>query len=395
MLDRRYYLLGLLVATIFLVSCNQAPLTPPATPLPTPEWSGHLLLRGYAEAQTSLGESQFYELHLDSATGELVTTLAVQGFFDNARLSPDASHLLYTNSEEILLTNLLSGETRTLATGNNIGCVSWSPDGTTFSVKIDHDLFAINLSGEQTKLTAEASADYTPGGTVYGSLNCGEWIGNDRLLIQRRAGMPGVIRSNETQGGKLLPDTTSLVILGDPLIIHNNPATPGIVQHTFWSVVDMCEDGSLLLMVREGGGEEGRLFLAAPFDSFETFKPLAITLSPAMYAYIDDDGQGQVSPPTGFVSGATDCTLYSVDGDDIYLIDPDTLRKQVLYTLSEGETFSGRWIGNPEDGMIVLMNSIGGFTDSVSILNLNDGSKSTVRIEAFSIFAFDSVFWLP
>lgn len=319
-----------------------APVTP--TPLPTTaplelsgiSFSGRLLI------QTNAG---VHEITMNALTLKAEQTLIAPdaGF---AVISPDSAYLLYyyAPDNEIRLRDLQTGDLQIIAeVAQSIDCLSWAPDSARFSAAVGEHLEVYDLSAAPPQIVYTApSGLYSPDGKgvpipFHGNFDCGTWIGQDRLILQRTKYMPNLLSDMQL-------DTTSLVVLGATPTLEDAPER--------WYVLDICADQDRVIV----GDESGRLYLAPTFQDFTSMQRRALDFQP--FGGAAGLGRGTI----GFVPGSG-CEIYTQDAAqgrttrDIHLLDPDTLQSHQGYTV-EARTpttwWTGAWVETPPRRLIVI-----------------------------------------
>jgi hypothetical protein len=252
----RFYLFSVVIAACVFSACSGR------TEHAGPQFKGRLLL--LTKDRNSNGDLIEITPGSDSTYNHTVLT---DGVFD-AVASADQTRLLYTTSDGVFVRDLRSGTARQLAPGAGGGniCLAWSPDGNRFTFQARESqeksartkLYVSDLNGK-TKLIWESYL----GGT---SSECGYWIAPDRLVFDR---LVGVSTQNEKAGEVLLPNTTTIAIVGDQVKL--------VDTEKKWSIDGVCQSGSAAVVRPQY--KEQPVLMAKNLDDLKTLNPSPVSCS--------------------------------------------------------------------------------------------------------------------
>lgn len=226
-----------LLACWLTAACSEAPK-------PTgPKFKGRvLLLTGDPSTGAALAELT------QAGDGYNLTTLTAG--VKEAVASPDQARLLFATKDEISVRDLTSGSVTSLVKGESV-CLAWAPDGNHFSYQ--------QKSGNATKLyvadvTGKAKlAIDDPNGTA----ECAHWISEDRLVLNRFAGL-----TTKKGAEPLKPNTSTVATVGEAVKLKDGPRK--------WSIETVCAKSN------EGfvrSADQNALLIAKNMDRFETLDP--------------------------------------------------------------------------------------------------------------------------
>ena len=188
--------------------------------------------------------------------------------------SPDEKQLLYSNGDGVFVRDLASGADRKLApaTGGTNRCLAWAPDGNRISFRASdsHEgsarawLSVSDLNGK-TKVIWESWV----GGT---SSDCDvHWIAPDRLIFDR---VLGVSAKQQKDGAVLLPNTTTMVTLKEPI--------SSIDMEARWSIRGICPVGNAAVLTPQH--KDGPIAMARDLNDLKTLNPLPVSCSVCKFA---------------------------------------------------------------------------------------------------------------
>ena len=226
------------IVAILIVACSSSP--PERT---TPKFTGRvLLLTGDPSTGAALAEL--------TQAGDVYNLATLTTGVKEAVANPDQTRLLFATKDEISVRDLASGAVTSLVEGES-ACLAWAPDGNHFSYQ--------QKSGNSTKLFA---ADVTGKAKLVlddpnGTTDCAHWVANDRLVLDRFAGLM-TKKGVET----LKPNTSTVATIGDPVKLKDGPRK--------WSIETFCPK------TKEGfvrSGDQNALLIAKNMDRFESLDP--------------------------------------------------------------------------------------------------------------------------
>ena len=228
--------LGVLACTL-TVGCSEPPK-------PTgPKFKGRvLLLTGDPSTGAALAEV--------TQAGDGYNLATLTAGVKEAVASPDQTRLLFATKDEIGVRDLASGSVTSLVKGDSV-CLTWAPDGNRFSYQ--------QKSGSSTKLYVadlEGKAKLViddPNGTT----DCAQWIAEDRLVLDRFAGL-----MTKKGAEALKPNTSTVATIGETVKLKDTPRK--------WSIESVCAK------TNEGfvrSADQNALLIAKNIDRFETLDP--------------------------------------------------------------------------------------------------------------------------
>jgi hypothetical protein len=189
-------------------------------------------------------------------------TVITSGVF-SAVASPDQTRLLYSTRDGVFLRDLRSGVVKQLAppAGGSNTCLAWSPDSNRFSFRSSESheksararLYVSDLDGK-TKLIWESWVGGVPS-------DCDvHWIVPDRLIFDR---VVGASPQKEKAGDVLLPNTTTVAILGDSVRLVDTEKT--------WSIDGVCQFGNAAVVRPQH--QDYPVSIAKNLDDLKTLNP--------------------------------------------------------------------------------------------------------------------------
>ena len=235
---RNQCLIGACLVACWLIAACSEPPKPSG-----PKFTGRvLLLTGDPSTGAALAEL--------TQAGEGYNLATLTTGVKEAVASPDRARLLFATKDEISLRDIAGGSVTSLVKGEST-CLAWAPDGNHFSYQ--------QKSGNSTKLFVADAAGKSklvlddPNGTP----DCANWIANDRLVLDRFAGLM-TKKGAET----LKPNTSTVATIGDPVKLKDGPRK--------WSIETFCPK------TNEGfvrSADQNTLLIAKNFDRFESLDP--------------------------------------------------------------------------------------------------------------------------
>lgn len=356
-------------------SCGQAAIpvptiTPTETPIPASSLFKGRLIVGHADG--------VFALESDPATGEIQKTEIYAAGENELTVSPNGRYLLYSNEPEGLgLIDLSTWEVTSLFPFG-AHCLQWAADSRRFSAVggLIPILYVFHLNTETPEIISSERIYISPadlykseGRSYAGDLDCGYWVGENRLLFKSYRGpMPPQLTLPGTP--ELDVNTTTLALLGEQPALSYFP----------WllSVKDVSKDLAYMLVELKG-----TLFIGKPFDDFNDLT--LRTLSKFSNLEID---------PGQFTPDSREIILWT--GDSINFVDIETLRVSESLPFPSEWKASGfvrlvdaEWVGDPHDGMLIWQDSNG----DLRIGNLQNGTHTALWDTAAS--EVQSLIWLP
>ena len=383
----------MILGALLLSACTNA--TPNVT---VPVFHGRLIVKR---------EKGIYQVAHDEKTGQiamsLITTLDTSDFW--IRTSPDRRYLLYRVdsggagpfTSTLGLLDLQTKETNTIATESStsptiFSCLSWAPNSEMVSYllisnSVRYSLYAYSLASKTSTPVFEAPSSkysvmgYGEGSEFSSKIDCGGWIGADRLVFQRYVGeLPHAITSPGFH--ELDPNTTTLATLDKPGSLVDSPER--------WLYADTCVDNSYILL--EDINHD--TFIAPSFSNLESVQPRLLPVCP------DSDCIGWLFRPDI-------CQLYAVKVEHeaprvvrgLYLTDPETLQiygpilSSSPYSPPYLEWYQWIWIGDSSDMVIPGVIFENG-NNAIFVIDMNNGNRNKLLdIEGSATVEF--VAWLP
>ena len=283
-----HVVLSLLAIVVLASGCQGQATVPNATPtsigLPAPELGhcsskllpGHLLLKGV----DLNGVDTIHELTCTPA-GTVQDNVIVSISFASVAISSDGRFLGYVVTPDNVISTTFTIGSLDLQTGTkhtyqvsgddlSYQCVSWSPSGTQVSYVSQGGIIVENLNtGAKRVLVQEPSALYNVG-TVFGGIDCGNWISDDILLFHRYVGsMPDTITfGSEGSRVEVPANTTTLAFLRDGTFVD----TKGISLSL--AVSALSQDGKYVLLTDSKDGSK-KLAKVSDFTSFKGIRPIS------------------------------------------------------------------------------------------------------------------------
>jgi hypothetical protein len=243
-----------------------------------PKFRGRLLLLA---GETTNG-ADLFELSAAPTGSSYNYSIVTTGVFE-AAASPDRTRLLYTTKDGILLRDLRTGGVKPLVKGENY-CLAWSPDGNRFSYKQKSSaqekapgsaagaptkLYVSDLDGKAKLIWEDLFASYgtvsPPGQSsvlerAADPSGCSQWIAPDRFIFDR---FLGALPKQKKGGEALKPNTTTLVIMSDPVKLVDTDRK--------WSIESVCQVGTAALVRPHDQNQP--ILIAKSLDHLETLNP--------------------------------------------------------------------------------------------------------------------------
>lgn len=213
-------LLTILSGMLVMISCGNGGATPSSRKnwveiTPTPTYGPGPSLQGTLMVKSG------YNLHFirRAANSKSPTIQSISRVLSEfLSLSPNGKYLLYNGDDSLVLYNVKEGSGENVV-NENVACVSWAQDSTRFTYvsygRSDTNLSVYSLASHESSLVdTPPSAEYSlngvgPGQRWFGGIDCGTWVGPERLIFQRYVGdMPATVGSGEATA-----NTTSLARL--------------------------------------------------------------------------------------------------------------------------------------------------------------------------------------
>ena len=273
----RLYSIGIVIISCALICGLIGACTRQTAPV-GPKFSGRLLLLA---GETTNG-ADLLELSAAPTGSTYNLSIVTTGVFE-AAASPDRTQLLYTTKDGILLRDLRTGAVKPLVKGENY-CLAWSPDGRRFSYQqkspaqekapgsaagAPTKLYVSDLDGKAKLIWEDLFANYgavsPPGQSsvlerAADPSGCSQWIAPDRLIFDRFLGA----FPKQKKGGEVLkPNTTTLVILSDPVKLSDTDRK--------WSIESVCQVGTAALVRPHDQNQP--ILIAKSLDHLETLNP--------------------------------------------------------------------------------------------------------------------------
>jgi hypothetical protein len=269
--------LGIVIISCALICVLIAACTRQTAPV-EPKFRGRLLLLA---GETTNG-ADLLELSAAPTGSTYNYSIVTTGVFE-AAASPDRTQLLYTTKDGILLRDLRTGAVKPLVKGENY-CLAWSPDGNRFSYKqkspaqekapgsaagAPTKLYVSDLNGKAKLIWEDLFANYgavsPPGQSsvlerAADPSGCSQWIAPDRLIFDR---FLGALPKQKKGGEVLKPNTTTLVILSDPVKLSDTDRK--------WSIESVCQVGSAALVRPHDQNQP--ILIAQNLNHLETLNP--------------------------------------------------------------------------------------------------------------------------
>jgi hypothetical protein len=293
-------------------------------------------------------------------------------------VSPDQRFVLFSNERDG--TGLIDVSTWEMIPlfPLHVHCLQWAADGQRFSlvggpIPI---LYVFHLDTEIPEVTSSDRVFISPaelyaseGRSYAGDLDCGHWVGENRLLFKSYRGpMPPEISLPDTP--ELDVNTTTLALLGERTAISYFP----------WllSVKDVSKDLGYMLVEMKG-----TLYIGKPFDDFDDIR--LRTLRELSNLEID---AGQFTPDS------REIILWT--GDSINFVDIETLAVTSSFPFPSAWSEYGfrslveaEWVGDPHDGILIWNDPNG----ALRIGSLQTGIHTILWDTAAA--EVESLVWLP
>ena len=251
----RFHIISLTILCLMLAACTRK------KEWAGPKFTGRLLVLAEDFDGT---HSDLIEI-TPAANSTYNQTVITSGVFQ-AVASPDQTRILYTTKDGIFLRDLSKGAVKQLAPGAEGGnnCLAWSPDSNRFSFRSDEShqraarthLYVSDLDGK-TKLIWESWVGGVPS-------DCDvHWIAPDHLIFDR---VVGAAPQKEKAGEVLLPNTTTVAILGDPVKFVDTDKT--------WSIDGVCQYGNTAVVRPQH--KDDHVSIAKNLNDLKTLNPAKV-----------------------------------------------------------------------------------------------------------------------
>ena len=319
-----------------------------------------------------------FALTSDAAKGAIQRTeIRVSGGNELA-ISPDQRFVLFSNERDGTGPIDVSTWAMIPLFPLHVHCLQWAADGRRFSlvggpIPI---LYVFHLDPEALEVTSSDRVFISPaelypaaGRSYAGDLDCGYWVGENRLLFKSYRGpLPPEITLPDTP--ELDVNTTTLALLGERTAISYFP----------WllSVKDVSKDLAYILVELKG-----TLFIGKPFDNFDDIR--LRTLRELSNLEVD---------PGQFTPDSREIILWS--GDSINFVDIETLAVRSSFPFPAAwrdygfrSLVEAEWVGDPHDGILIWNDPNG----ALRIGSLQTGLQAALWDTAAS--EVDSLLWLP